>query len=138
MWSFKQKRVDENKIKIISDYKDHSKTFFSLPVLTAIVVFDEKEYRASLKEYATTASDILRPIYIHMPWEEIEKRLNNLETKILNREKLSQNEAFDIAFLPIFAPKQKAEYVTEKIARLYKSDETLKEHSNMMLLMFLE
>ena len=123
---FQTKRVDKNKIKIISDYKDHSKTLFGMPVLTVIVVFDEKEYEASLKEYATTASDILRPKYIHMPWEEIEKRLNNLETKILNREKLSQDEAFDIAFLPMFAPKQKAKYVTEKIAGLYKIDETLK------------
>lgn len=109
-----------------------------MPVLTVIVVFDEKEYEASLKEYATTASDILRPMYINMPWEEIEKRLNNLETKILNREKSSQDETFDIAFLPMFAPKQKAKYITEKIVRLYKSDEKLKEHSNMMLLMFLE
>lgn len=123
---FQTKRVDKNKIKIISDYKDHSKTLFGMPVLTVIVVFDEKEYEASIKEYATTASDILRPKYIHMPWEEIEKRLNNLETKILNREKLSQDESFDIAFLPMFAPKQKAKYVTEKITRLYKIDETLK------------
>ena len=30
-----------------------------------------------------------------------------------NKEKLSQEEAFNIAFLPIFAPKQKAELITD-------------------------
>ena len=122
---FQTKRVDEEKIIVIADYKDHAKTYFGLPVLTVIIVFDEKEYEASVKEYASTASDILRPIYIYMPWKEIEKRFNNLEIKILNKEKLSQEDAFNIAFLPMFAPKQKAKSITEKITKLFRKDETL-------------
>ena len=88
-------------------------------------MFNEKEFEASTKEYASTASDILRPVYIYMDWKEIEKRLNNLETKVHNNEKLSQEEAFDIAFLPMFAPKPKAKCITEKIVNLFRQDETL-------------
>ena len=124
---FQTKRVSEEKIKVISDYKDYSKTYFALPVLTIIIVFDEKEYEESLKEYCSTASDILRPIYIHMPWKEIEKRFNNLKSKINNRKKLSKEEAFDIAFLPMFAPKQKAGPITETITKLFKMEKTLEE-----------
>ena len=122
---FQTRRVGEEKIRIICDYKDYAKTYYGLPVLTVIIIFDEKEYEASVKEYASTDSDILRPQYIHMPWKKIEKRLNNLETKILNKEKLSQKEAFDIAFLPMFAPKQKAKFITEKTVTFFNEDKTL-------------
>ena len=124
---FQTQRVDMRKIKVISDYKDYSKTNFGFPVLTIIIIFDEREFEASLKEYAITASDIFKPVYIHRPWKVIEKRLNNLEIKIQNNEKLSQDEAFDIAFLPIFSPKQKAKSVTEKITNIFSNDNTIKE-----------
>lgn len=123
---FQTKRVDEKKIEAVADYRDYSKTYFGLPVLSVIVIFDYSEYGPSLKDHKTTASDILKPIYICMPWEEIEKRLNNLESKIVSKKELSEDEAFDIAFLPIFAPEQKAKSVTEKITRLYHKDKTIK------------
>lgn len=123
---FQTQRVDKKKIKVISDYRDYSKTNFGIPVLTIIIIFDEREFEVSIREYPITASDIIRPIYIHRPWKIIEKRLNNLEIKIHNKEKLSQNEAFDIAFLPMFASKQKAKFVTEKITKLFSNDETIK------------
>ena len=124
---FQSRRVDEKKIKAMSDYKDYSKTYFGLPVLSIVIIFDETEFKSSLKEYSTTASDILRPIYIHMPGEEIKKRLNNLEIKIHNKEKLSPQESFDIAFLPMFAPRLESETITEKITRLFRADRTIED-----------
>ena len=52
------------KIKVISDYKDYSKTNFGFPVLTIIIIFDEREFEASLKEYAITALNDVIPANI--------------------------------------------------------------------------
>ena len=122
---FQTRRVTPQKIKTIADYRDYSKTYYGLPVLTIIIIFDEAEYKASVKEYKATASDILRPIYIHMPLSEIEKRLNNLKIKIQNNEKLSLKEAFDFAFLPMFVPKKKSKSLTEKISKLFSKEKTI-------------
>ena len=82
-------------------------------------------YGSSVKEFKRTSSDILKPIYICMSEEEVIERLNNLEEKILNHKKLTDDEALDIAFLPMFAPKNKAHDITEKVTRLFREDTSL-------------
>lgn len=49
-----------------------------------------------------------------MDWEEIIERLNNLEEKILNHVQLTEDDGLDMVFLPMFAPKNEAEWITEK------------------------
>ena len=120
---FQSYPVDEEKIKAMADYCDYSKTFYGLPLLTIIII--THGYETSKDCYERTVTDILKPIYIHMSWEEITEKLNNLEAKILNQKKLSDDEALDIAYLPMFAPKNKAEFVTEKIARLYCKEKSV-------------
>lgn len=39
--------------------------------------------------------------------------------KIENNEKLDENETLDIAFLPLFSPKNKAKHITRKVCYLY-------------------
>ena len=96
---FQSSRVTEEKIKIITDYRDYAKTYYGLPVLSVIVITDG--YDSSELEYSRVESDILKPVYIFMDFEEIIKRLNNLEEKINNND-----EGLDIVFLPMFAPKK--------------------------------
>ena len=120
---FQSYAVDEKKMQIIADCADYSKIYYGRPVLVVIIITDG--YESSKKEYHRTASDILKPIYIQMSEEEISKRLNNLEVKILNHEKLSDDEAFDLVFLPMFASRSKAEEITEKNVHLFKRDESI-------------
>ncbi len=120
---FQSYPVDFDKIEVIADYSDYGKTYYGMPLLSIIIITDG--YERSEKEFQRTASDILKPIYIHMTWEEITEKLNNLEKKILNHEKLSDDEAMDFAFLPMFAPKNKAKFVTEKLARLFNQEKTI-------------
>ena len=112
------KPVRMDKIKDIADYRDYAKTLYGLPVLTIILTNENPKY--SLEKYEITESDIIKPKYIHFSWGEIEKRLNNLKTKIKNNIKLNENETLDIAFLPMFSPKKKGKSVTEDVCSLFK------------------
>ena len=123
---FQSSRVTEEKIKIITDYRDYAKTYYGLPVLSVIVITDG--YDSSELEYSRVESDILKPVYIFMDFEEIIKRLNNLEEKINNNEQLNDDEGLDIVFLPMFAPKKDAKWITEKVTRLFDKDKSLKGH----------
>ncbi|MBE6500469.1 MAG: hypothetical protein E7Z80_08010 [Methanobrevibacter thaueri] len=120
---FQSYPVNKEKIKTIADCADYSKTYYHRPVCAIIIITEG--YESSQKEYRRTASDIFKPIYIHMDWNEITERLNNLEAKILNQEKLTDDEALDMVFLPMFAPKNKAKKVTEKITHLFRKDNTI-------------
>ena len=120
---FQSYPVDDTKIEIIADCTDYSKIYYGRPVLTVIIITEG--YEVSVKEFKRTASDILKPIYIHMDEEEVNERLNNLEEKISNHKQLSDDEALDIAFLPMFASKNKAYDITEKVTHLFRKDTSL-------------
>ena len=60
-----------------------------------------------------------------MDWDEITERLKNIENKINNQQQLNSDEALDIVFLPMFAPKNNAKLVTEKITKLFAKDVSL-------------
>lgn len=111
------KPVREEKIKDIVDYRDYSKTTYGLSVLNVVLVNEDPKY--SIRRYEITESDIIEPKYIYFNWEEIEERLNNLKTKIENNLKLNENETLDIAFLPMFCPKDKGQWVTKEVCRLF-------------------
>lgn len=122
---FQSSSVTKDKIKIISEYKDYAKTYYGLPVLTVIIITDG--YNSSELEYSRVDSDILKPIFIHMSFDEIIERLNNLEEKILNHKELSEDDGLDMVFLPMFAPKKEGKWITEKVLHLFNMDRTLKK-----------
>lgn len=116
--------VGKEKIKIIADYRDYAKTYYDLPVLSIIVLIEG--YYSSEHEYARVESDIIRPVYIFMDEKELNERLNNLLEKTNKHEKLSDDEALDMVFIPMFAPKGKEKIITEKTTKLFHKDATLK------------
>ena len=115
--------VNEEKMEIIADCADYAKIYYGRPILVVIII--TKDFKSSQKEYRRTASDILKPTYIRMDWNEITERLNNLEAKILNQKHLTDDEALDMVFLPMFATKNKAKQVTEKVTHLFRQDKSL-------------
>ena len=122
---FQSSSVTKGKIKIISEYKDYSKTYYGLPVLSVIIITDG--FKSSELEYSRVESDILKPIYIHINFDEIIERLNNLEEKIINHEALNENDGLDMVYLPMFAPKKEGKWITEKVLHLFNRDTSLKK-----------
>ena len=120
---FQSSSVGKEKIKIISEYRDYSKTYYGVPVLSVIVITDG--FETSEKEYVRIYSDILRPMYINLDLDEIMERLNNLNDKIINQKQLDDDEALDMVFLPMFAPKDKVNFITERIVKLFRADKSL-------------
>ena len=121
---FQSKSVNLGKIRTIADYRDYAKTNYGLPVLSVIVI--NVDPRNSVKQFEKTSSDILKPLYIYIDGEEVKERFKNLEIKINNHENLNDDEALDIAFLPMFAPKGEAKKITEEITYLFKKDSSIK------------
>ena len=117
---FQSSRVGKDKIKTMFDYKDYSKTYYGLPVLTIVVITND--YKYSEKEYSKVPSDIFKPHYIHMNDEEVTEKLKNIENNIDN---LSDYEAINMVLLPMFASKKLACEVTEKLVKLFKKNKTL-------------
>ena len=68
----------------------------------------------------------MKPLYIYIDGNEVKERFKNLEIKINNHENLNDDEALDIAFLPMFAPKGEAKKITEEITYLFKKDSSIK------------
>lgn len=120
---FQSLRVDPEKIKTIAEYRNYAKTYYGMPVLTVIVITDEYEYEQSQKEYSRVATDMLKPHYIHMNDKEVTEKLNILEEHIDN---LSDDNAIDMVLLPMFASKQIAPEVTEKMAHLFRKNTSIK------------
>ena len=114
-------KLDEDKIEIIAEYKDFSKCRHHCPILSMVITSDKSEKQ--IKEYGTTSSDITRPVFIYMDNEEIKKRLNNLETKIRNKEILEKHEILDFGIIAIFA---KEKSIIEKLCKLYENSKYVK------------
>ncbi|WP_458405082.1 hypothetical protein [Methanobrevibacter sp.] len=114
---FQSSKVDKAKIESLVDYKDYSKTYYGLPVLSVVVITDG--YESSEKEYCLVASDIFKPFYIHMSEEEVIEKLNNLEDNI---DSLNEDDAIDMVLLPMFASKEQSKIVTEKIVHIFRKN----------------
>ena len=114
-------RLDEEKIGIIADYKDFSKCRHHYPILSMVITGFNPENQ--IREYESTESDITRPVFIYMDNEEIEKRLNNLEAKIISRKDLEKPEILDFGIIAIFA-EDKA--IIENLCNLYKDSKYVK------------
>ena len=111
-------QVGMKEMRRFADYRIFAEYIYNLPVETIVLMtVDPKN---SLKEYKISETDIIRPIYIYFPKEEVIKRFKNVTDKIENNETLTEEETLDIAFLPLFAAKENSQEITEKMCRLIK------------------
>ena len=114
-------RVGIKEMKRFADYRIFAEYIYNLPVETIILMtVDPKN---SLKEYKISETDIIKPIYIYFPKEEVMKRFKNVSDKIENNETLTEEETLDIAFLPLFTPKENSKEITEKMCELIRKYE---------------
>ncbi len=105
-------------MKRFADYRIFAEYIYNLPVETIILMtVDPKN---SLKEYKISETDIIKPIYIYFPKEEVIKRFKNVRDKIENNKTLTEEETLDMAFLPLFAAKENSQEITETMCGLIK------------------
>lgn len=109
--------VDLNKMLSILDYNNYGTVIHGGWMHSVIVIGED--YDKSLKFLEITPSLILNPQYIVFSYDVIMKKLNNLEYKITNHEKLSDDDAFDMVFISMFAPKKESKIITRKIVVLF-------------------
>lgn len=115
-------RVNFSKIKIIDDYKNLSKCKYNLPLLTVIVSPYPKEKHENV--YKSTESDILKPKFICIDDEEIEKRLELLENNIFN-EDIEEHIIINIGLISIFVLNNRYE-VLKKLCELISASTSIK------------
>ncbi|MBE6499304.1 MAG: hypothetical protein E7Z80_01975 [Methanobrevibacter thaueri] len=120
---FQSSKVTKEKIKIIADYRDYAKIYYGLPVFSVIIIIDG--YESSEYEYFRVPSDIIKPYYIYISWKEIIEKLNNLEEKISNQKQLTKDEGLDMIFASMHAPKNDANWITERLIFLFSNYESL-------------
>ena len=113
-------KVGIKEMKRFADYRIFAEYVYNLPVKTIILMTDDPQN--SLKEYKISETDIMKPIYIYFPKEEVIKRFKNVRDKIENKQTLTEEETLDIAFLPLFATKENAPEITEKMCELIRKD----------------
>ncbi|MBE6495198.1 MAG: hypothetical protein E7Z78_02025 [Methanobrevibacter thaueri] len=111
-------KVSDKTLKKISRYRTFGNFVYSKPVYTAIIC--HKDPKNFPKEYEITKTDILRPDYIYFPQDELWAKYENLINKIEQKEKLSEREILDIAFVPKYISKKDAPFMTENLARRFK------------------
>ena len=116
--------VGIKEMKRFADYRIFAEYIYNLPVETIILITDDP--KNSLKEYKISETDIIRPIYIYFPKDDVIKRFKNVTNKIENNQKLNEDETLDIAFLPLFASEETACEITEKMCKLLKKDNHIK------------
>lgn len=113
--------VSEKTLRKIARYRVFGDFVYSKYVYSAIICHkDPKNYP---KEFKLTDTDILRPHYIYFPQETLWKKYENLIRKIEQKEKLSEREILDIAFVPKFISKEDAPFVTESLCLRFKEVE---------------
>ena len=111
-------RVGIKEMRRFADYRIFAEYIYNLPVETIVLMTVDP--KSSLKEYKISETDIIRPIYIYFKKDEVMKRFKNVSDKIENNKTLTEEETLDMAFLPLFAPKENSQEITEKMCELIK------------------
>ena len=113
-------RVGLKEMRRFADYRIFAEYIYNLPVETIVLMTVDP--KSSLKEYKISETDIIRHIYIYFSKEEVIKRFKNVRDKIENNETLTEEETLDIGLLPLFAPKENSQEITEKMCELIRKN----------------
>ncbi len=110
--------VTEKTLEKIAKYRIFGNFVYSKRVYTVIIC--HRNPKNFPKKYYLTKTDILKPHYIYFPQEKLWAKYENIINKVGQKERLSEREMLDIAFIPKYISKQNAPFVTESLARIFK------------------
>ena len=122
------------KMKKITEYVLYSECRYNVPIVALIVTPFKKEAQENM--YKRSLSKFTKPLFIVIDEAEINKRLNNLETKI-KYNNVEDYELLDFAIIPIFAQKNQ-EQILEKLCHLYQKLDQMENEIKTKISVILE
>ena len=129
-------RTDKEKLKAIKKYLDGVKCKNKKPVHVYIITSVDPSKQE--RRYELTPSDIIEPEYIYISPEDIRKMLNNINHKIDNNEKLSDEEALQLVIALIFTPYQNEKEMVDEVFDILKREKTISGQIRVDIVDFLE
>lgn len=109
--------VGKPKIYIMTDYEIKNINSENLPNLS--VVASHLQIESHEQSISRTSSHILKPYYLDLGSNDNQKRLIKLNQIINNNEKITDNTALNLGIIVLFAPRDRALEITEKVVELY-------------------
>ena len=111
--------ITEKVLEKISNYVVFADFMYSKKPYSAVIC--HKDPKKLFEYYERSPSIIIKVHYIYIPQEILWIKYENLIKKIEQKVELSINESLDIAFIPKFISKENGQYVTESLAKAFKS-----------------
>ncbi|WP_405274425.1 hypothetical protein, partial [Methanobrevibacter sp.] len=111
--------ITEKVLEKISNYVVFADFMYSKKPYSAVIC--HKDPKKLFEYYERSPSIIIKVHYIYIPQEMLWIKYENLIKKIEQKVELSINESLDIAFIPKFISKENGQYVTESLAKAFKS-----------------
>ena len=111
--------ITEKVLEKISNYVVFADFMYSKKPYSVIIC--HKDPKKLFEYYERSPSIIIKVHYIYIPQEILWIKYENLIKKIEQKVELSINESLDIAFIPKFISKENGQYVTESLAKAFKS-----------------
>ena len=131
--------VTDDTLKKFGKYKVFGSFIYGLSFLTAVICMkDPKDFP---KEYHLSPTDIIRPIYIYFPEEELQEKYTNLINKINQNNILTDEDALSIAFIPKYISEEHAPNVCKSLASIFDDaiipDKALKRDVGVILMVMI-
>ena len=119
------------KLEAIESYEHYLESSYNLYVL--IVIASHLYGPDSLVEIEVTNSHIIRPLFVDVSEENLKQRLSTVTDKVLNGEEITSLDIANLAIVAIFAPRDIADDLTEKVVELFKKIEEFPPNTEKVL-----
>ena len=125
-------RVGKSKIRIMTLYEQkniHEENLPNLSVVASHIPIESHE-----QYFERTPSHILKPYYLDLGEKDIQERLIKVKDIIDNNKKITNNAALNLGIIVLFAPRENALEITEKVIGLYNKirDQLSKKMKNTL------
>jgi len=109
--------VGKDKLKMISRYGIQQIHDENLPQFSYVASHISREKHEQI--YFRSPTDIIKPFFLDLGEENIEKRLNNVKKIINQQENISSEDALNLGIIALFAPRCRAKEITKDVVGLY-------------------
>ena len=101
------------KYAIFGDY------FYSREMYVAVICHNDP--KKDFEYYQRAPSIFIKIHYIYFPQDELWEKYENVINKVEQKEKLTEMEALDIAFIPKFISKENTQHVIKSLTKIYNN-----------------
>ena len=111
--------VNEKTLSKLSKYAIFGDYFYSRKLYTAVIC--HKDPKNEFEYYERAPSIFIKIHYIHLPQNELLEKYENVINKVKQKEKLTEKEALDIAFIPKFISNENTQNFLDSLTEAFKN-----------------